>query len=83
MAGSPWALAALIVYPAIQIPLVLYLARWFEIDRDAPIPTPTRTYWDGEADRAHPLSGWAGACPRCGSENDPAYTFCRSCVARL
>ncbi|MDH5020912.1 zinc ribbon domain-containing protein [Halobacterium rubrum] len=22
-------------------------------------------------------------CPRCGTENDPEYRFCRSCVAQL
>jgi hypothetical protein len=86
MAGSLWALVALVVYPAVQIPLVLFLARWFEVDGDGPLPTPTRAYWNGDrADRETAISrpGVAGRCARCGADNDSSYTFCRSCVTRL
>ena len=89
MAWSPWAVALLIVYPAIQIPLVLYMARWFELDGDAPLPTPTRTFWNGEGASGDPVedvpyfSDLVGVCSHCGTENDPTYTYCRACVSRL
>lgn len=85
--GLPtWALLLLVVYPLLQIPLVLYLARWFELDGDAPVPTPARTYWTGagaDESRAPSVTTPAGLCGRCGTENDPAFVYCRSCVAPL
>lgn len=86
MVGSDWALAVLVAYPLVQIPLVLYLARWFELDGDAPIATPGRAVWTGQVvdepyDRTGPTR--PGCCRRCGAENDPGFTFCGECVARL
>ena len=86
MAVPDWALVLLVIYPLVQIPLVLYLARWFELDGDAPIVTPTRAYWNGQT-AAEPNAEWRrtrpGLCRRCGAENDPGFTFCENCVARL
>lgn len=90
MGGPNWALIALVVYPLLQIPLVLYLARWFELDGDAPVVTPTRTYWtDGSADESGDGGhvGRAlrppGQCRHCGAANDPAFAYCRNCVGPL
>ena len=86
MGGPDWALVALIVYPLLQIPLVLYLARWFELDGDAPVVTPTMAYWTGQRPDGpfrHERDHRPGRCRRCGADNDPGYTFCGNCVARL
>ena len=86
MVGPDWALVLLVVYPLVQIPLVLYLARWFELDGDAPIVTPTRAYWNGTATgerHAGAEVARPGRCRRCGTVNDPSYSFCRRCVASL
>lgn len=86
MVGPDWALVVLVAYPLVQIPLVFYLARWFELDGDAPINTPTRAYWTGGvADELYDQQAAtrSGRCRRCGAENDPRYTFCQACVAQL
>ena len=86
MVGPDWALLVLVVYPLVQIPLVLYLARWFELDGEAPIVTPTRAYWTGQA-ASEPYAQHSapapGRCRRCGTENDPSFTYCENCVAPL
>lgn len=86
MVGPDWALVVLVVYPLVQIPLVFYLARWFELDGDAPVVTPTRAYWTGRvADDRFDRSGTGrpGRCPHCGATNDPTFSYCGSCVAPL
>lgn len=86
MVGPDWALVVLVVYPLVQIPLVFYLARRFELDGDAPIVTPARAHWTGHAaDEADARTGGArpGRCRRCGTENDPAFTYCGNCLATL
>jgi len=86
MAGPSWALLALVGIPLLQIPLVLYLSRWFELDGDGVIQTQARVYWSrqaGEVDGGPLLEDRPGHCRRCGADNDPTYTFCGSCVARL
>ena len=86
MVGPDWALLVLVVYPLVQIPLVLYLARWFELDGDAPIATPTRAYWTGQDVDERYTAGQdtaPGRCRHCGTENDPTYTYCENCVSPL
>lgn len=86
MVGSNWALVALVGFPLIQIPLVLYLSRWFELDGDGQVLTQARVSWSrqgGEPDGPSRGVARPGQCRRCGTENDPSYTFCRGCVARL
>lgn len=86
MVGPDWALFVLVAYPLVQIPLVLYMARWFELDGDAPIHTSTRAYWTGQVGGEgfeRPATDRPGRCRRCGAENDPAFSFCRNCVASL
>lgn len=83
--GLPgWALLALIGVPLAQIPLVLFLSRWFELDGEAPAPVPGQGVWteDGGS-RGTANARPAGQCRHCGARNDPTYTFCRGCIARL
>ena len=37
----------------------------------------------GGFDRTPAVVEADGACPRCGERNDPEFTFCRSCQARI
>ena len=85
MAVPAWALLLLVAIPLVQVPLVFYLGRRFELDGDAPLPTPTRALWtDGASVRAERVAAYQpGDCRRCGTANDPAYTFCGECLARL
>lgn len=86
MVGPDWALVVLVGYPLVQIPLVLYMARWFELDGDAPIVTPARAYWTGqvaEESRSRTDAPGPGRCRLCGAENDPAFAYCGRCVAPL
>ena len=83
MAVPYWAIALLVVYPLVQVPLVFYLGRRFELDGDGPLPTPTRAFWTGEASAGATATHEPGRCRRCGTANEPTYTFCGSCLARL
>jgi hypothetical protein len=68
--------ALLVLVPLLQIPAVLYLSRYLEVEDREPIAVEFRI------DRPEtPLP--AGVCRDCGATNDPEYTFCRSCVAQL
>jgi hypothetical protein len=37
----------------------------------------------GDDDRVEPMRLAPGVCPACQTENDPFYTYCRSCIHRL
>jgi hypothetical protein len=92
MDPSLLALAALVLIPAIQVPAVLYVARYVEVDADElpDLPSgytspPTEWGLDGSDD---PEEGPVSvpdrvACARCGVENDAAFVYCRACTARL
>lgn len=74
--GVSWAFVVLLVYPAIQLPLLWLLVWYFGLRND-----------DGPAD---PL-GYSfrdpervpGRCRRCGRRNDPETRFCGRCLAPL
>lgn len=86
MVGPDWALVVLVAYPLVQIPLVFYLARWFELDGNAPVLTPTRAYWTGQVageGHAGPTATRPGRCRQCGAENDPTFTYCGNCASAL
>lgn len=86
--GLPaWGLAILVVYPLLQIPAVLLIARYCEVDvGDLPTP-PTRAFWTDETpEEDDPVASMASGvvrCSNCGEHNDPAFGRCRYCVARL
>ena len=47
-------------------------------------PTPPSSHLRASVrDPGEPIQRSPGTCPRCGTENDPDYTYCRSCVAAL
>ncbi|WP_330632659.1 DUF7577 domain-containing protein [Halocatena halophila] len=90
-----WGLVILVLFPLLQIPVLLYLARNMEPEEreesDQP-PTPATSYWINpgdpqpfvDADREQsPSDSSVVRCPDCGTDNDPLYTFCRNCVTRL
>lgn len=84
--GLPgWALVALIGVPLAQIPLVLFLSRWFELDGESPAPTPGSAYWTEDSGGSRPTvpAHSRGVCRRCGALNDPTFTYCGDCVTRL
>lgn len=86
MAGPDWALLVLVVYPLAQIPLVVVLARRLKLEGGGPTVTPTMAYWtqtEPDARLQSPVSDRPGRCGRCGTDNDPAFTFCGGCLARL
>lgn len=89
-------LAVLVVWPLVQVPLLLYLARRAEFDADdGPDPreyVPTVRADDGSRDgTGDPTEDGPGTgtpegvtvCHRCGAENGPSYDYCQNCVARL
>jgi len=97
-----WGLVALVVFPLLQLPLVLYLSRYVELGEEDSLdhavefrdsdPDPDRNPRDTPNEspqlrtvdpRSRSSAPSRIACSACGVENDPAFTFCRSCVARL
>jgi hypothetical protein len=97
MALPGWGLALLVVYPLLQIPAVVLIARYCEVDAsDLPTP-PMRAFWsDGTSETEDTASNDAATaegdpafaptvvrCDRCGETNDPSFGRCRNCVARL
>ncbi|WP_221621678.1 DUF7577 domain-containing protein [Halocatena pleomorpha] len=96
MSTLVWGLLVLAVFPLLQIPILIYVARRLEEDDpDDDVPTPaTNPYWIDPNDPQPMLSFDGGTssseidpalitCPHCGTENDPIYTYCRNCVRRL
>lgn len=83
---SLWLIAALVLIPAVQVPLVLYLSRYVAAEESELPPvgssgTATPREWQREE---HSTSVADGAlCPRCGTVNDEGYRFCRACAGLL
>lgn len=63
--------------------------RSVEPEKSNPAPENDRQRADGPRSRdartadPHRPEPSSIACPACGTRNDPAFTFCRGCVARL
>lgn len=86
-------LLVLVVYPLLQIPVVLYLSRYVELRDGESAPHPAEGYAlhadrdDGGGHPAHPEAPLppdrGTVCGRCGAANGPEYRYCRDCVARL
>ncbi|MFB6206558.1 MAG: zinc ribbon domain-containing protein [Haloglomus sp.] len=95
MGVSLWLVAALVVIPAVQVPLVLYLSQYVAVEESELPPvasghSATPREWqpdDGNGDEsgdAKTAASVDGAlCARCGTENEPGYRFCRACAALL
>jgi hypothetical protein len=74
--GISWAFVVLLVYPAIQLPLLWVVVRYFGLrNDDGPEDPPGYSFRDVERP--------SRSCRRCGQENDPAMQICGGCLARL
>lgn len=94
MDASVWLLAALVLVPAAQVPLVLYLSRYVALEESErpglPAPgTTTPGEWrrdetgrEPDGDEQVP-AGDGICCRRCGTANERGYRFCRLCTAQL
>lgn len=80
-------IAVLVVWPLVQVPLLLYLARRFDLrvdGPDAPARHPAGYSVVAEAaDAAEACATSSRVCRRCGTENDPNYNYCHNCVSPL
>jgi ribosomal protein L40E len=87
-----WGLVVLVVFPLLQMPVILYIARHVESD-DEESSQPARTYWNGpeysrsvqpfDTESSEGTDSSTVVCPRCGTENDPDFTYCRNCIAKI
>lgn len=87
MEVSLWLVAALVLIPAVQVPLVLYLSRYVAVE-ESELPSLASSYTSPSGERGaddHRASSPSDAalCPRCGTTNDLGYRFCRECAALL
>lgn len=96
MNAATWGIVVLVVFPLLQFPVIIYLARRVEAEEELP---PVRGYAmqprdPTEGDRSRPSSETqpsrsqpppTRACPHCGIENanESAFTYCRDCLTRL
>ena len=92
---NPVVLGLLIFVPLVQVPLVLWLGRFFAIDEDydpsgvgSVSPNqresqPTGPEAQRPVRRARPVAGEAGLCWQCGTVNDPSFSYCRDCLTAL
>ncbi|PSP96723.1 hypothetical protein BRC89_13305 [Halobacteriales archaeon QS_4_70_19] len=84
---SVWLVAALVLVPAAQVPLVLYLSRYVALEEsERPgLPaagTTTPSEWRPDETGPEP-DGDEACCRRCGTANEQGYRFCRACTAPL
>ena len=92
-----WGLLVLVVFPLLQMPVIIYIARHIESDDDE-VANPALKYWtdsegsDSEYNRSvrsfdtessDETDSSTVTCPRCGTENDPDFTYCRNCITKL
>lgn len=82
--GTALGLLVLVVYPLLQIPVVVYLARYVELGEGDSAPDPTAGYAvHREQSVREPPPGFGAVCRRCGTANGSEFRYCRECVARL
>lgn len=91
-----WGIGVIAIYSLLQIPAVILVARYCEVDsEDLPTP-PMRARWrSGNPQRSQDSQkteestpGQASAdsdvrCANCGTRNDPSFARCEHCVAEL
>lgn len=76
--------AALVVIPLAQIPLVAYLARHVELRPGEERPPPGRGYVTyGTASGEPDVALDPGVCPHCDSPVDAEYDYCGQCAGSL
>ncbi|MEF8856081.1 MAG: zinc ribbon domain-containing protein [Haloplanus sp.] len=77
------AFAALVVVPLAQVPLVVVLGRFVELDPDERRPEAARGYVTYGTASARPGPIGRPLCPHCGAAVDDAYDYCGACTGRL
>jgi len=79
MALPTWGVAVIVIYCLLQIPAVILIGRYAEVEAGDLSTPPMRSYWQEESTPKQ-----AGVrCERCGHRNDPDFSRCRHCVAPL
>jgi hypothetical protein len=87
MGVSPWLVAALVLIPAVQVPLVLYLSKYVAADESELPPVAsqdagTPQQWR-RSDPETPGATDGARCATCGTVNESGYRFCRECASLL
>jgi len=78
------ALAALVVVPLAQVPLVMFLARFVELDPEERRPQAGRGYVTyGTASARPDATPSDPICPHCGAAVGVEYDYCGACAGRL
>jgi hypothetical protein len=92
-----WGLLILVVFPLLQMPVIIYIARHVEVNDDGLLhpagkSSTTAERIDSEYNRSirsfdtessEEADSSTITCPRCGTENDPDFTYCRNCITKL
>lgn len=78
MAAEPWLWVAVVVLAALHLSTVVVTFVGWDADRST-----SSTGSAGQADENAAVDGDGVTCPRCGTENERGYRFCRACVAEL
>lgn len=85
--GGLFGLAVLVIWPLVQVPLLVYLARRYDLDAEDETPqamAPRGYSIVADASDAAEACVTAGrVCRQCGTENDPSFDYCHNCVAPL
>lgn len=87
-----WGFVVLVVFPLLQMPVIIYIARHVESDDEESSQSAPK-YWTGpeyspsvqsfDAESSEQTDSTMIVCPRCDTENDPDFTYCRNCIAKL
>ncbi|MFB6118915.1 hypothetical protein [Halosegnis sp.] len=77
--------ALLALFGAVNLALTFALLRWRrgDLGRSAVAGAPTTATTTAVPDSDADADGSTVQCRECGTPNEPDYTFCRACVARL
>lgn len=80
-----WAFAFLVIYPAVQVPLLWVVVRHFDLRNDDgprdPVGYAARV--EDDVGGSSTTEDGDGRCPNCGLLNDPVAEYCRNCLAGL
>lgn len=89
-----WAFVVLLVYPALQVPLLWLVVRRLGLRNDDGPGDPVGYSLSDQADDGTSSDEWkwgkgdvdewdAGRCSRCGVRNDPIADYCTNCLSGL
>lgn len=85
MAAWEWIALGLGLLVVLQLVALQYARRMGSDESDAPVRATPGTGSESVpiSDPDPPRGTGKVVCPSCGTQNDPAYSFCRECVGRL